>query len=235
MIHLSNLVLLLIAITLLNAISIGQFKPKPILVDEMNNADCETLWSRLDAFSNQLAQNTDASARIEIAGKLDEPVHTDFYWHNMIRDYARQRRITAERWEVRKLPRSTERRIRFWLVPRGVPAPESAEADWSFIYPADTRPFIFSHGSNYSVEVGVCLDVDEVDLLSQALAANPAARLNVVLITPTEKVFQRRKQKTGRKLTREYSIAKSRIRFFRKVGRPQPGYPNPDAEYWFVP
>ena len=231
----SNSVVVLIAIVLLNAISIGQVKPEPILVDEMNNADCENLWSRLDAFAIQLAEDTSAAARIEIAGKLDEPVHTDFYWYNMIRDYARQRRISADRWKVRKLPRSNDRLVKFWIVPQGAHEPEVEEAEWSFIYPHGTKPFIFSHGTNYAVEVGVCLDVDEIDLLSQALAANPAARLNVVLITPTEKAFQLRKQKTLLTLTREYSIAQYRIRFFRKVGAPRPGYPNPDAEYWFVP
>ena len=79
------------------------------------------------------------------------------------------------------------------------------------------------------------MDVDEIELLSKALDANPKANLNVVLITPTEKIYQRRKISTLRTLTKDYSIAKSRIQFFRKFGNPKRGYPDPEAEYWFVP
>jgi hypothetical protein len=215
--------------------SVSRAQNAPRLLDESGSPDCEVLWSRLDAFASDLAKNPASVGRIEIVGDADEPPHVDFYWLSMIRGYGVRRRIDHSRWQVRRLPRDGERRVKFWLVPPGARLSDTEEAEWSFTYADNTRPFIFSNGKSYSVELGVCLDVDEIELLATALDANPKARLNVVLITPTESTYQRRKEKTLRTLMKDYSIAKSRIRFFRKIGRPKSGYPDPDAEYWFVP
>ena len=104
------------------------------------------------------------------------------------------------------------------------------------IYPSGTKPFLFTEGESYSVELGVCLDVDEVALLAKALEFNPAARVNVVLIVRSNREYLRRKEKTTKELVDAYSISRSRIRMFRKLAsKPNPYGIYPTTEYWLIP
>ena len=203
------------------------------LINESGDAGCEFVWNNLDHLLSEMSRNPTATATVDISGKAGD-LAGNFYWEQMVRNYL-SRRHPRDRWSVRRAAWGTERRFEYWLTHPGATPPVINEATWSFEYPADTKPFIFTEGENYSVSVGVCIYVDEIELLSRALNANPKARLNVVLITPTEHLYQRRKAKTLAMLTRDYSIERRRIRVFRKVGNPKPGYPEPNAEYWFVP
>jgi hypothetical protein len=181
-----------------------------------------------------MAQNPTALATIEIIGKEND-ISANFYLESMIRGYARKF-LPAGRWSMRRAKWERERRFRYWLTPPGAIPPKIDDANWSFVYPANTKPFIFTHGESHMVEVGVCLYVDEIDLLAKALEANPKARVNVVLIVRNDQQYQRRRREVVRTLMRKYSISATKIRTFKKISRkPNPHGINPDAEYWFVP
>ena len=211
-------------------------QPSAQLVDELPEIRCEVLWSRLDSFMGDISKGPDATAVIELSGNIHDLPHVDFYWYEMIRGYFLRAKLPRDRWHVLRTARREQRRAKFWLIPPGGHKPEVEEAEWSFVYPPNTKPFILTNGENYSVTGnGTCLDVDEIDLLARALEANPGAHVNVVLIVPNERAYQRLKTNTLRMLAKDYSIPASQIRMFKKVRR-QPKQPwDPNAEYWYVP
>ena len=85
------------------------------------------------------------------------------------------------------------------------------------------------------VEVGVCLCVDGLALLADAVKENPGSRVSVVLIARSERSFQRRKLQTLKELG-EYSIPRHRVRVFEVISRkPNPFGIKPEAEYWLLP
>ena len=207
---------------------------KSVLINESGDSQCEFVWGALDLLRHEMAQNPTAVATIEIIGKEND-ISANFYLESMIRGYARKY-LPADRWSVRRARWEGQRRFRYWLTPPGAKPPKIDDANWSFVYPANTKPFIFTHGESYMVEVGVCLEVDEIDLLAKALAANPKAGVNVVLIVRNGQQYQRRRRNILRNLSGRYSISPMRIRTFKKISRkPNPHRLNPDADYWFVP
>lgn len=114
--------------------------------------------------------------------------------------------------------------------------PELEQSEWRMSYPAGTKSFLFTNGDSYSVEVGVCLDVDEVALLAKALEFNTNARVNVVLIVRSNREFLRRKQMVIKSLVDKYSMDRSRVRVFQKISsKPNPYRINPTTEYWLLP
>jgi len=197
--------------------------------------DCEVLWATLDAFAVEIQRNPTSIATVEISGKADDR-RGNFYWDSMIRGYFVRRSIPGEKWRVKRTTLGNERRAKFWLTPVGAPPPKTEGSEWSFRYPAGTKPFIFTNGKSYSVEIGVCLDVDEIALLAKALESNPSARVNVVLIVRSAREYQRRKRNVIKTLKDQYSVAPSRIKTFKKIStKPNPYGIEPNVEYWFVP
>ncbi len=184
----------------------SQELPKAVLVDELGNPDCEVLWAKLDSFMHQVQVAPESVAIVEISGKTNE-LFGNFYWDNMIRGYFATRNIPQERWSIRRTGLGNERVVRFWLKPADSSPPDIEVAEWTMIYPLGTKPFLFTTGDSYSVEIGVCLYVDEIALLAKALEFNTAARFNVVLIARTDREYLRRKQKTLKDLVHNYSIS----------------------------
>lgn len=233
--NLSRIYLIAILLLTFGVGANGQAPPKAVLVDEFGKPDCEVLWAKLDGFIQQVQTDPTSIATIEISGKTDDS-HGNFYWDNMIRGYFVRRNIPKERWSVRRAALGNERIVRFWLTPPGAIPPKIEVAEWDMAYPIDTKPFIFTNGESYSVEVGVCLYVDEIALLAKALEFNPAARVNVVLIVRSDREYLRRRQKTIKELVDGYSIRRSRIKIFKKLSsKPNPYGINPTTEYWLIP
>lgn len=214
---------------------LGQEPQKAVLFDEFGSPDCENLWARLDGVMHELSFKPTSTATVEISG-IASDVHVNFYWENMIRGYFIRRNLPQDRWIVRRTALGKERRVRFWITPSGGVLPEIQEAEWDMKYPVGTKPFIFTNGRSYSVEVGVCLDVNEIALLAKALESNPDARINVVLIVGSDRECLRRRRETIKELVEVYSMERSRIRMFKKLSsKPNPYGIHPTAEYWLVP
>lgn len=214
--------------------AVAQEPPKAVLVDEITGMDCEVLWARLDAFMNEMSNTPSSIATVEISGKVDD-ARGNFYWDHMIRGYFSRRSIPKERWQVVRGPLGNERVARFWMSPPGgSPAIESAE--WTMNYPTGIKPFVFTYGESYMVEVGVCLYVNEIALLAMALETNSMARLNVVINALSNAEFNRRKRNVINELVRDYSISRSRIRIFKKLrSKRNPFGREPTVEYWLLP
>lgn len=219
---------------LLTLAGVGQDVSGTSLVDEFSNPNCEDIWARLDNFLTQLNNNPMATATISMSAKRGE-ARDDLYYETMMRNYFITRKVALERWRIIRTKAEESRIIRFWLTPPGARLPMLEVAAWSLEYPLGTKPFIFTNGENYMVEVTVCLYVNELDLLAKVLAANPHSRTNVVLIVKSKEQFYRRKKQVLRKLVGDYSISSNRIKFFQRINRrPNPYGIRSDAEYWFV-
>ena len=227
-------VLIICALIVLSAnVSSGQ-APQSISVDEFSNPNCEDIWARLDNLLVQLDNNPTATATISISAKHGE-LKGDLYFEAMMRNYLIRRKISRDRFQIIRTHPTAHREIEFWLTPPGATSPKIDRAEWSLEYARDTKPFIFTHGENYAVEIGVCINVDELSLLAEVLEANPIARTNVVLDVRNGSQFNSKKRKTLKDLM-EYGIAKKRIRFFKRINRkPNPYGIRPTAEYWFAP
>ena len=228
---------LLIALLLssLSGATNAQVPPKTVLLNEIGDPQCEFLWAALDHLRAEILNKPGSFATVEISGVTGDP-RGNFYWEAFIRNHLARYTPKAS-WAIHRTAVGSDRRVKLWLTPPGGDPPKINVAEWSFIYPPDTKPFVFSNGGeDHSVKSGVCLYVDEIRLLANALRENPEARLNVVLIVPSDRAYRRRRANTLRMLTREYSISPSHIRIFRKLDtKPDPHDLEPDAEYWFVP
>lgn len=213
----------------------GQEVPKAVLVDELSNPNCEDLWARLDAFANNIPANPTSTATVEISGKKNDTLG-NFYWDSMIRGYFQSRKLLGQRWRVVRTAIGDQRKVRFWLTPPGALEPNVDPVNWEMSYTPGTKPFVFTNGESHSVEVGVCLYVDEIALLSMALSSNPATRVNVVLMVRNDREFVRRKRSIARMLVNDYSVSQSRFRFFKLINRkPNPYGIRPTTEYWLLP
>jgi hypothetical protein len=232
--HFPRIYLIAILLLAFGIFASGQDPPKASLYDEFSEPTCEVLWAQLDGLTQEMRENPTVRATIEISGKPGEP-HVNLYWEQMIQGYL-ARSIANERWNLVRTPLGKQRVVRFLLTPTGATLPKIESADWSLEYPPDTKPFILTNGKSYSVEVGVCLAVDELALLAEMLKNNAGSRVNVVLVVRSTREFERRKRQALKTLTSQYAIPVSRIRIFRQARtKPNPYGIEPDAEYWFIP
>jgi hypothetical protein len=212
----------------------AQDSRETVLVDEIGALQCEFLWASLDAFAAKLKDTPNSVATVEISGETDHPL-SNFYWESFIRSHL-TRAIPSTQFRIIRTALADEQRVKLWLTPAGSALPKIEPVEWSFAYPPNTKPFIFTNCDNYSVKTGVCVSVDEIALLRAALDANPLAKVHVVLIVRSKGEFQRRKRATLRMLTNDYSIVSSRIKIFPKItSKPNPYGIKPVAEFWFVP
>lgn len=212
---------------------VAQEKPEAVLVDEFANPNCEDLSAHMDMIAIQIDNNPKAIALIAITGKTGE-LRNNLFNEGMIKMYFQVHHISNERWRVVRTGLGEKFVVQFWLVPAGSSSPVIAEANWSYELPPSTKPFIFDWGESYATDV--CPAVNGLDLLSDVLNANPTARTNVVLRVRNSREYKRRKTKTIRSLTHDFSIPRKRIRIFMITRSPddQVGI-EPDAEYWLVP
>jgi hypothetical protein len=216
--------------------SSAQQVPTAIMVDQFSDASCEVLWARLDNFHNELSNNPTAVATIAVSGKIGE-LHDDLWIEDMIRGYfLRTRTIPSARWKIVRMRPEVNRKIEFWITPLGAEPPKIETAEWSLIYPEETKPFIFAYDPDHMEEVSVCLASNQLRFLAQVLRANPTARINVVLVVRSQKEFARRTRQTIAELVRDYGVQLKQIRVFKKITRKADPYNiEPDVEYWFVP
>jgi hypothetical protein len=213
----------------------GQEPPKAILVDEFSNPNCEVLWSRLDAFIQEMKSDSTSVAIIEISGKANDP-KGNFYWDSMIRGYFTRTNFPPKRWNIHRTALADQRILRFWRMPPGAALSSIDVAEWTMVYPRGAKPFIFTNGESYAAEIDVCLHVDEIALLAKALEFNPGARVNVVLVVRSNREYLRRKQKITKDLVDDYSISRSRIKMFMKLSsKPNPLGIHHTTEYWLIP
>ncbi len=214
---------------------LGQEPAKTFLVDEFANPGCEDLWARLDNFLVQMGNNPTATGTIWIAEKRGD-VRDNLYYEAMIRNYLIERKLSPDRWRIIRTGPKNERLVKFWITPPEAQPASVNPSSWSFEYPPVTKPFIFTNGENYMVEMTVCIYVDEISLLAKVLDANPRANTNVVLIVRTNKEFNSRKRRVLKELVLYYAINKKKIRFFKRIDkRPNPYGIRPKTEYWFIP
>lgn len=228
-----NLIAILFCVFVAGGFVQGQTKSS--LIDEFQNPSCEDIWARLDGFLIQLNNNPDAKGTIAISGKSND-LRDDLYYDAMIRGYFLKRKVPASRWKIVRTPLERDRQVKFWLTAPGSMPPEIQVAEWSLEYSPEVKPFIFTWGENYMVEVTVCLYVDELALLARVLKANPEAKTNVVLKVRSRYEFTRRKRRSIAALVNDYSIRRSQIRIFKKSGFKGDRYGiEPNAEYWLIP
>jgi len=218
------------------AATAAQEPPKAVLYDEFGKPDCELLWARLDGLASELQKRPDTVAIVDIISAPSKDPHIAFYWDSMIRGYFIRRKFPQHRLNIRRGVLASDWSIKFWVSSPGARLPELKESKWQMIYQSGSKPFLFTNGESYSVEVGVCLDVDEIALLAKALGFNPGARVNVVLIARSNREFLRRKAKVTETLVNGYSIDRSRFRIIKKINsKPNPYGIDPTTEYWLLP
>lgn len=205
-----------------------------VVADEFQNPNCEDMWAHLDNFAIQILNNSEAIATTEISGKVGD-LRNNLYWEAMIRSYFNQREISAERNRIVRTPLTDKRFVRFWLTPPGAALPSANAEEWSMNYSSGTKPFIFTYHDSWAAENTICLNVDELALLARVMAANPGARVNVVLYTRSDREYLRRKTKVIQELNDDYDIPTRRIRMFKKIlPKPDPRRIQPNAEYWLL-
>ena len=202
---------------------------------EMGKPDCEMLWAQLDLASSETLKVAGSRLVIDITGFVQDSPERNVYWYEFVRSYFARRKIEPDRWTIRTLPLADQWTIKFWILPAGSDPPQVIERKWRLKYPSGTKPFMFTNGDSYSVEVGVCLYVDEVAMLADAVKENPSSRVNVVLTVKSDREFIRRKRKVLKELD-EYSVSPDKVRVFKKISRkPNPYGIDPTIEYWLLP
>lgn len=201
---------------------------------QIGEPSCEFLWAQLDLVRSEMLTNSNARLVVEITGITDSP-RDNIYWYEFLRSYLSRYIPSQERWTIRTLPLHERREIKFWLIPPDDSLPPAKEVKWSYSFPPKTKPFLFTNKENYSVEVGVCIYVNELAMLANAVKDNPGARINLVLIVKTEREFIRRKREAINELE-SYGVSAKKVTVFKKRSRkPNPYGIQPTSEYWLLP
>lgn len=232
-----NKIFILILLILRFVINVpSQTQPTSKLIDTVRDTSCEVLWAQLDNFAVELHNNRGSFATIGISGEIGD-LRDDLWTEDMIRRYfVRLREIPLDRWQVVRMRPEAKRKVELWITPESAERPKIDSAEWSLIYPAGIKPFIFAYDPNHAEEIDVCLPSDQTGLLAEVLKANPTARTNVVLKVRSQKEFARRKRQTISELVNHYEINVQQIKIFKQIiHKLDPYRIGPDIEYWLVP
>jgi hypothetical protein len=116
-------------------------------------------------------------------------------------------------------------RTQLWIIPEGAEEPDFKEAAWNFVFPSQTKPFLF-----LSDHDEVCPETPFETAYAEYLNANRRARGLVVIYAKSRKKFDRFKKDALNKLN---NISTHRLRFSRVKRERSENYAN--IEYWLVP
>jgi hypothetical protein len=210
--------------------------PTAELFDEYGEIPCGDVLNRLDLFFVELQNDPDAKGIAVIQIKNDD-IRTGFEQEQLIRGNVAFRNFPAERLEIVRTTSDDEFRVQYWVVPDGTELPDLEEKGWDLKFSGDQKPFLFTASSN---DVVACPGIDELGLnfFAEYLNANPKARGNIVLKTPSDKKFAAEKRSLIESITGEYKIPSSRLRFFRvrkKEFNESIFSPEVEVEFWILP
>lgn len=215
------LVILLVSLQ----VCFGQEKPEAILIDELEGFPCDEFLARTDAFFISLQNNPDSQGYAVISGKneeLQKKVGYELFIKGAMafRNFDRSRIIQIRGAETGNF------KIQFWRVPAGAEKPDFKETAWNFVFPPQTKPFVFS----WEGVAGVCPETPFETIYAEYLNANPEARGHIVIYAKSLKKYNKLKNE-ARKILKDISL--NRLRFFHIKKEYSDNYAN--VEYWLVP
>lgn len=215
-------------------ICFGQEKPKAELVDEFGNITWEDFVQRLDQLFVTLWNKEDSSAYIVIykgkaeGDKSNQGIRYE-QWakgHIRVRGGSDKNRIFIIRAEDKNALR-----IQLWVVPAGAEKPVFNETEWDLTIPSNKKSFIFTTTESNN---GLATPAEHLslNLFSELLEVNPAARGNFVIRARSKREF-REEQTLIIKTVEKYKIPTSRLRFF-FIRENKQRWDYPQTEVWIV-
>ncbi len=198
----------------------GQAKPKAVQVDEFGFITCDDFLSRVDNFFIELENHPNSQGYAVISGEnnyLKKKLTYGLWLNGAIREAKRDgSNITKIRSEE-----TGDFKIQFWIVPAGADKPNFNEAEWNFVFPPKTKPFVFH--DDYEQ---ICSSVSFEKVYTEYLSANPKSRGHIVIYGKSLKEYQTEKKEAQNLLS---DIPQRQLRFFYVKS----DYPN--VEFWLVP
>lgn len=196
-------------------------KPKPELIDEFSNINCEFLLAKLDYFFTALQNNPTATGYIIIAEKKENN-RQSFRFRGMIRGYTRFRRFDSSRLTLIRSEESKNLKVQFWSVPAGADLPVSSNLSWDSPFSISKPEMFYSENDADTICPG-----DGLIRFSEILAKQTDLRAHFVINAKSIKAFNERKKE----LFDEFKeIPANRLKFF-YVRNNSDTY----VEYWLVP
>lgn len=206
-------------------ISFGQEKPEPILVDEFGNIPCDEFLGRTDNFLAVLQKNPDSQGYAVISGTSYD-LRRKVGFELMMKGAMTFRNFDSSRISFVRSADTDKLIIQFWSVLQGAEKPDFNESEWSFVFPPQTKPFLFFDNAFFEI----CPSSPFETIYAEYLNANLQARGHVVIYTKSLKEYKKLKKDTL-KLLKDIPI--SRLRFFHVKKEHSDNYAN--IEYWLVP
>lgn len=199
---------------------LAQEKPKAELVFEFGNDGCEILLANMDYFYSELQNNPDSHGYVVISGKGDDTLKKLRY-ELLINGSIAFRKFDANRINKVRGAETNNLKIQLWKVPAGAEKPVFNEAKWNFVFPPETKSFVFQ---DYNEQI--CYSVGYEKAFGEYLDANPNAKGHIVIYEKSPKKYQKQKQAVQKLLS---TIPQNRLRFF------QVKKDTSNVEFWLVP
>lgn len=203
------------------------------LIDEFGPIDCEYLLARLDAFFVSI-QDSSASQGYAVIDVGDADLSSGLRFEQWISGNVKVRKFPQDRIKIVRTKTDGDFKIQFWLAPNSVVKPEISEKKWNFSFEKGLKPFIFATNDD---DFGVCPGAEYLGLnhFAEYMKANPKARGNIVIKTPSYRTFVKEKQDLLRLIVEKYEISSRRLRFFR-VSKKNLRIPEfSEVEVWILP
>ncbi|HEV8593402.1 MAG TPA: hypothetical protein VGQ55_14960, partial [Pyrinomonadaceae bacterium] len=206
-----NLILLTVSLLVLsNIILVAQLPLAPILVDEHPQIPCDESLARLDAFYAELQNNPESTGLISIAAYAERRRDSVFRQAS-IEAYTRFRGFDLRRIKIIRARAEHEMKISFWRVPSSASEPQ-IDVDESYEVPRTVKPFLFGWEEEFGDPI--CPEIDQGEIFSHFLKANPSARANLVFRGKSALATERLYRKTVSTLVNRYGVPRNRIRVF---------------------
>lgn len=217
---------ILIILFALFQIGFGQDESKAEIIDEFGRISCDDFLARIDNFYIALDNNPNSQGYIVIYGDNDY-LRTKLVYELWFNGAAKFGAVKSENFSDNRITkiRGEEKgniKIQLWKVPDGAKKPDFNEEKWNFVFPSNTKPFIFYE----EFWDQICSSVSFEKIYIEYLNANPEAHGNIVIYEESYKNFLKTKKET---LNLLFKIPAKKFRFFFVKSE------SSNIEFWLIP